>query len=452
MMGVIRDLTVGKPGRILTLFALPMLISVVFQQFYNMADNIVAGQFLGDTALDAVSISYPVTMIYTSVALGINIGVNVVVSQLFGSHQYGKMKSAVSTSLIATAALAGIMTVLGLVLCRPLLYLLNTPEHLMEPALSYLDIYTLGLLFILLYNTCTGIFTSLGDTVTPLVFLIVSSLGNVGVNILFVTSLSMYVEGLALATALCQALAAAASFGVLLLRLRRIPSDPYQRFSSRLLSSISKMAIPGICQKSFVSVGNLMIQSVVNSYAATVPGIIGGFSSATKLLYIVIYLNASVASALAGFSAQNIGAGQPARLKPGLKGAVILCLILTIPCLLFFFFFPRLSMGIFVSQESTDIINAGATYLRIVSPFVLVVVFKQLCDAILQGAGAAREFVITTFSDLALRVLLAYLLPIWMGYLGIWWAWPLGWAIGTVISVYFYRSGHWKSVHLLDAI
>ena len=434
------------------MFALPMLVSVVFQQFYNMADNIVAGQFLGDAALDAVAICYPVTMIYTSVALGINIGVNVVVSQLFGSHQHEKMKTAVSTSLLATAGLALVMTALGLLFCRPLLGLLNTPENLVEPTMSYLNIYTLGLLFILLYNTATGVFTSLGDTVTPLVFLVVSSLSNVGVNILFVTSLGMNVEGLALATILCQAVAAAASLLVLMARLRAVPSGSYEKFSPHLLSSISKMAIPGICQKSFVSVGNLMVQSVVNGFAATVPGIIGGFSSATKLLYIVVYLNASVASAVAGFSAQNIGAGHTERLRPGLRGAFILCFVMTIPSTLFFLIFPSAAMGIFVPAESVDIINAGVSYLRTVSPFIVILIFKQLYDAILQGAGAAREFIITTFSDLLLRVALAYILPVWMGYLGIWWAWPIGWLIGTAISVYYYRSGHWKSVHLLDNI
>lgn len=449
---MVRDLTVGKPGRILTMFALPMLVSVVFQQFYNMADNIVAGQFLGDAALNAVAICYPITMIYTSVALGINIGVNVVVSQLFGSHQHEKMKTAVSTSLLATAGLALVMTVLGLLFCRPLLALLNTPADLVEPTMSYLNIYTLGLLFILLYNTATGVFTSLGDTVTPLVFLVISSLSNVGVNILFVTTLGMNVEGLALATIICQAVAAAASLLVLMARLRSIPSEKYEKFSPKLLSSISKMAIPGICQKSFVSVGNLMVQSVVNSFAATVPGIIGGFSSATKLLYIVVYLNASVASAVAGFSAQNIGAGHMERLKPGLRGAFILCFAMTIPATLFFLIFPTVAMGIFVPAESVDIINAGVSYLRTVSPFIVILIFKQLYDAILQGAGAAREFIITTFSDLLLRVALAYILPIWMGYLGIWWAWPIGWIIGTAISVYYYRVGHWKDVHLLDSI
>ena len=140
------------------------------------------------------------------------------------------------------------------------------------------------------------------------------------------------------------------------------------------------------------------------------------------------------------------------RLKSGLKAGIMICLVMTIPTTLFFLLFPRVAMGIFVPAESVDIIAAGASYLTVVAPFVIVVSFKQLCDGILQGAGSAREFMVTTFSDLVLRVLFAYLFPVWMGYLGIWWAWPLGWLIGTVISVYFYCRGHWKNVHLLDNI
>ena len=449
---MVKDLTEGRPGRVLTVFALPMLISVVFQQFYNMADNIVAGQFIGDAALDAVSISYTITMLYTAVALGINVGVNVVVSQLFGAHRHEKMKSAVSTSLIATAVLAILLTAFGIFFCRPLLALLNTPENLIAPTMGYLNIYTTGLLFIFLYNTCTGIFTALGDTVTPLIFLILSSLSNVGVNLLFVTTFRMGVEGLALATVLCQAVAAAASFLVLMGRLRSIQSDPYQKFSPHLLASISKMAIPGICQKSFVSVGNLMVQSVVNSFSVTVPGIIGGFSSATKLLYFVVYLNASISSSVAGFTAQNIGAGKMDRLKGGMRGALLIELVLTIPSTLFFVFMPATAMKIFVPAESTDIIQVGVSYLQTVAPFIILVAAKQLCDGVLQGAGAARDFMVATFSDLVLRVALAYVLPVWMGHLGIWWAWPIGWAIGSGVSVWFFWSGRWKNVHLLDNI
>ena len=445
-----KDLTAGKPGRVLTLFALPMLLSVLFQQFYNMADNIIAGQFISDAALDAVSISYPITMIYLAIAHGINVGINVVVSQLFGARSMEKMKTAVSTSLIFTFVLSLSLTGLGLLFSRPLLMALNTPAALLSPALAYLNIYTGGLLFIFLYNTATGIFTALGDTVTPLIFLIISSLTNVGVNILFVTAFSMGVEGLAWATLLCQGAAAIASFSVLLFRLRKLRTGKYEPFSGQLLMTTASVAIPGVMQKSFVSVGNLLIQSVVNSFSATVPGIIGGFSSATKLLYIFVNLNGAAGSALASYTAQNIGAKHLDRVKEGLRAGYLLCLSFCIPATLFFLIAPRIAMGIFVPAESVDIIATGASYLRTVSPFLLVVALKQVCDGILQGAGSTREFTTTTLLDLAARVLLAYIFPIWMGHLGIWWAWPVGWIIGMALSVFFYRRGRWKSIQLLD--
>ena len=319
---MVKDLTQGRPGRVLALFSIPSLISVVFQQLYNMADNVVAGQFLGDDALSAVSVSYPVTMIYMAVALGINIGCSVVISQLFGAKRMERMKTAVSTSLLSTSALALSLMALGLIFCRPLLELLNTPEHIMGPTAQYLRIYTCGLLFIFLYNTCTGIFTALGDTLTPLIFLIVSSLSNIGLDIVFVVKTDMGVGGLALATLICQALAAVASFLVLLLRLRRIPSGRWELFSRPLLQTISTLAVPGIFQKSFVSVGNLLVQGLVNSYEATVPGIIGGFSSATKLIYLVVYVNSAMGSAVASFTAQNIGAGKFDRLSRGLRSGI----------------------------------------------------------------------------------------------------------------------------------
>ena len=206
-----KDLTTGRPQRVLTVFAVPMLLSVLFQQFYSMADNIIAGQFISDAALDAVSISYPITNIYLAVALGINVGISVVVSQLFGAQQMEKMKTAVSTSLLASLGISLFFTALGIAFSRPLLTILNTPAELMVPTLSYLRIYTLSLAFIFLYNTATGIFTALGDTVTPLIFLIFSSLANVGLNILLVTVFSMGVAGLAWATFICQGIAAAAS-------------------------------------------------------------------------------------------------------------------------------------------------------------------------------------------------------------------------------------------------
>ena len=447
-----KDLTTGSPHRVLTLFTVPMLISVLFQQFYNMADNIIAGQFISDAALDAVSISYPITNIYLAVALGINVGISVVVSQLFGAQQMEKMKTAVSTCMIASGAVSALFTVLGVVFAPLLLTVLNTPDVLMASTLSYLRIYTFSLPFIFLYNTATGIFTALGDTITPLIFLIFSSLSNVGLNILFVTGFGMDVAGLGWATFLCQGAAALASFAVLLWRLKKLKTGKYAVFSTQILSTTASLAIPGVLQKSFVSVGNVLIQSVINSFSATVPGIIGGFSSATKLLYLFVNLNAAVDSSVASFTAQNIGAKKFDRVKEGAKAGYLLCLTFCIPATLFFLISPQTAMGIFVPTESTDIIAAGASYLRTVSPFLALVAIKQVCDGVLHGAGAAKMFATTTFIDLIVRVALAYILPIWIGHLGIWWAWPIGWVIGMLVSVYFYRRGKWKNIHLFDNI
>jgi Na+-driven multidrug efflux pump len=197
-------------------------------------------------------------------------------------------------------------------------------------------------------------------------------------------------------------------------------------------------------------VGNILIQSVINSYAATVPGIIGGFSSATKLLYLFVNLNGAVDSALASYAAQNIGAKRFDRVKDGLKAGYLLCLAFCIPATLVFLIFPEFAMGIFVPAESTDVIAAGVSYLRTVSPFLALVAIKQVCDGILHGAGAAKMFATTTFIDLLVRVALAYILPLWIGHWGIWLAWPIGWITGMFVSVYFYRCGKWKEVHLLD--
>jgi len=447
---VTRDLTVGKPGRVLSTFALPMLISVLFQQFYNMADNIIAGQFISNAALDAVSISYPITNIYLAVALGINIGISVVISQLFGAQQMEKMKTAVSTCIIASFSISALFTILGIAFAQPILAALNTPTAIMAPTLSYLRIYTLSMVFIFLYNTATGIFSALGDTITPLIFLIFSSLANVGLNILFVTAFAMDVSGLAWATFLCQGIAAAASCMLLFVRLKKIPTGPFARFSPHILSTTATVAIPGIMQKSFVSFGNVLIQSVVNGFAAAVPGIIGGFSSATKLLYIFVNLQGAVDSAVASYAAQNIGARKLDRVKDGVKAGYLLCLTFCIPATLFFVFFPEIAMGIFVPAESTDVIAAGSSYLRTVSPFLALVAVKQVCAGVLHGAGAAKMFATTTFIDLFVRVILAYIFSHWMGPLGLWISWPFGWGVGAAVSVYFYRRGKWKDVHLLD--
>ena len=442
-----KDLTTGSPGKQLTLFAIPMLVSVIFQQFYNMADNIIAGQFLGDGPLAAVGNAYPATMIYMAVALGINIGCSVVISQYFGARNYERTKSAISTAILTTVGLALILMAAGLIFCEPLLRLLQTPEEIYGDTAVYLRIYTLGLVFIFLYNICTGTFNALGDSMTPLIFLICSSLGNVFMNLLFVNGFHMGVAGLAWATFLCQGVAAALAFFVLIKRIRGLPSSKYQIFSLELLKQEARLSIPGILQQSFISVGNLMVQGVVNSQGTI---IIGAFSAVSKINTFAVQLMLTLSNAISAFAAQNIGAKRMDRVKQGLRHGLLLSLAVSAGFTALYVICSDQLLQIFVQSTSTEIIRVGRTFLQLVPWFYCIVCVKTSVDGVLHGAGAAKAFMASTFSDLILRVGLSYILSPFMGYLGIWSSWPIGWIVGTAISLWFYLRGSWKTAFKME--
>ena len=198
-----KNLTVGRPETVLWQFCLPLFGSILFQQLYNIADSLVAGKFIGEQALAAVGNSYEVTLIFIAFAFGCNIGCSVIVSQLFGSGEYAKMKTAVSTACIFSALLCLLLMGFGMAGCSTLLTLIRTPMEVFEDSRLYLDIYIWSLPFVFFYNIATGIFSALGDSKTPFLFLAVSSISNIAVDIFFVTSLQMGVAGVALATLLC---------------------------------------------------------------------------------------------------------------------------------------------------------------------------------------------------------------------------------------------------------
>ena len=217
---MITDMTQGKPFQVLWLFTIPMLVSVMFQQFYNIVDSIVAGKFVGVDALAAVGASYPITMIFMAVATGLNIGCSVVISLYFGAREYGKMKCCVSTSLISTLGIAVFLSGCGFLFSRPLMRLMNTPQNIFSDSALYLNIYIGGLIFLFLYNICTGVFTALGDSRTPLYLLIASSLGNIVLDLVFVIVFHMGVAGVAWATFIAQGISSLLAFVTLLRRLK----------------------------------------------------------------------------------------------------------------------------------------------------------------------------------------------------------------------------------------
>lgn len=434
-----RDLTVGKPERVLWRFCLPLFGSIIFQQLYNIADSFVAGKFVGENALAAVGNSYEVTLIFIAFAFGCNIGCSVIVSQFFGAKKMREMKTAVSTTMIACAVLCALLMALGFLLCPSLLRLINTPQELMASSLLYLNIYILGLPFMFFYNVATGIFSALGDSKTPFYFLAASSLSNIAVDILFVTAFSMGVAGVAWATFLCQGVSCVLALLTVFRRLASVETaEKAPLFSWSMLGRIAVIAIPSILQQSFISVGNIVIQSVINSFGASV---MAGYSAAVKLNNLVITSLTTLGNGISNYAAQNLGAGKLERIKQGFAAGIKLVWMLCLPLVLLYWFAGRSLVYIFMNQSTGQAIDTGVQFLRIVSPFYFVISAKLVADGILRGAGAMKPFMISTFTDLLIRVTLSIVLSSFFGPAGIWASWPFGWSIAAVMSLFFFSRG-----------
>lgn len=438
-----KDLTVGKPETVLWKFCLPLFGSIIFQQLYNIADSLVAGKFIGENALAAVGNSYEVTLIFIAFAFGCNIGCSVVVSHFFGAKEYGKMKTAVWTAMISSAALCVVLMAFGMVGCDGLLWLINTPEECMADSKIYLDIYIWGLPFMFFYNIATGIFSALGDSRTPFVFLAISSTSNIAVDILFVTAFDMGVAGVAWATFLCQGCSCFLAVLVVLLRLREIKIDEaVQKFSIPILKKFVAIAVPSILQQSFISVGNIVIQGVINGFGS---GVMAGYSAAVKLNNLVITSFTTLGNGISNYTAQNIGAQKFPRVRAGFWAGIKLVWLLSVPMFLGYFFAGRWLLYLFMDEPTSIAIQNGVYFLKILSPFYFVISIKLVADGILRGSGMMKQFMIATFTDLILRVLLAVLLSkTSLGSIGIWCAWPIGWSIATILSVNYYRIGPWN--------
>ncbi|XCP85008.1 MATE family efflux transporter [Roseburia hominis] len=437
-----KDLTVGKPETVLWRFCLPLFGSIIFQQLYNIADSLVAGKFIGENALAAVGNSYEITLIFIAFAFGCNIGCSVIVSQLFGAKNYTSMKTAVYTTIIASAILCAALMLSGILGCDVLLRLIHTPQEILADSELYLDIYVWGLPFMFFYNIATGIFSALGDSRTPFLFLALSSTSNIAVDILFVTAFGMGVDGVAWATFLCQGVSCILALIVVLKRLRTIetPAKP-ALFSWSILRKIAVIAIPSILQQSFISIGNIIIQSVINSFGASV---IAGYSAAVKLNNLVITSFTTLGNGISNYTAQNLGAKKLPRIKDGFRAGLKMVWTLSVPLVLLYFLAGRFLLYLFMDNGSTAAIRTGIQFLRILSPFYFVVSAKLVADGILRGAGLMKRFMSSTFTDLILRVVLAAGLSRILGSVGIWCAWPIGWTIATTMSILFYHTGPWN--------
>lgn len=441
-MKMAKDLTVGKPSVVLWKFSIPMFISVIFQQLYSIADSVIAGKFAGEDALAAVGASYPITMIFMAIAVGSNIGCSVVIAQLFGAKSYAKMKTAVTTTLLTALGLSAILTVAGLIGSRALMIMIQTPENIFSDGALYLRIYIGGFAFVFLYNVATGVFTALGDSRTPLYFLFGSSVGNIFLDLLFVCAFHWGVAGVGWATFIAQGIACILALFTVIYKLSQIKTtDRPELFSIPMLKKIGKIAIPSILQQSFISVGNIFIQGLVNSFGSSV---IAGYSAAIKLNTFTITSITTLGNGISNFTAQNIGAGLPDRVREGFRAGLKLAIAVCIPFFAAFFLFGKQMTLLFMDESSISALDTGVEFLKIVTPFYFIISIKLIADGVLRGAGAMVQFMVSTFSDLILRVALSFLLAIPLGTTGIWLSWPIGWVLGTGLSYCFYRSGCWN--------
>lgn len=441
-----RNLTEGKPETVLRRYCIPLFASVIFQQLYNLADSFVAGRFVSEEALAAVGNSYEITLIFIAFAFGCNMGCSVIVSRLFGAGDYRRVKTAVTTTLIVGGILCLTLMGSGLLFSEKLLQLIRTPEEILYPSSLYLNIYIRSLPFVFYYNIATGIFSAMGDSVTPFRFLVCSSLANIAMDILFTTRLShLFVHGVAAvawATFLCQGLSCILALIFVFRRFRSmVGSEKAPLFDAALLRDISAVAVPSMLQQGLISVGNIVLQSTVNGFGTAV---VAGYAASVKLNNLLVTALTTLGNGISAYTAQNLGAGNRERVRQGHRAGIKLVCVLCIPVTLLYFFLPRQLMQIFLDNPSEAALRSGALFLKTVSPFYCMLALKLVTDGVLRGAEHMKEFTADTFIGLFLRIFLARTLSATaLGVAGLWLAWPLGWMGATISALLFYRRGEW---------
>lgn len=431
------DLTKGKTSKVLLKFTMPLFVSVIFQQLYSIADSLIAGRYVGEDALAAVGASYPITNIFNAVAIGCNIGCSVVISQFFGAKEYKKVKTATSTSLVATTVLGAVLTVLGIAFAPALMRAVSTPQNIFDDSALYLKIYLGGFIFLFIYNISNAVFTSLGDSKTPLYFLIFSSVFNIVLDYILVVYFYMGVSGVAWATFIAQGIAGVLSLLTLLKHLKSLKTDEKPAFFSfPILKKITIISIPSVLQQSFVSIGNVFIQKLINGFGSSV---VAGYSAAIKLNTFALNSLCTFGNGVSSFTAQNLGAGKHNRIKEGMKYGSLMVLVTGLIFAVLFLTLNAQFINVFMEGEgSTLALTSGTSFLKIVAPFYCFIGVKLVGDGVLRGTGTMKLFMVATFTDLILRVILAFAFaPVW-GYKGIWYSWPIGWTVATVLSLIFY--------------
>ena len=445
-----QNMITGKPARTLIAFVLPMILGNLFQQFYSLADSIIVGRTLGQDALAAVGSTAAIVMVYVAIANGLAIGCSVVISQLFGSGDYVKMKTSFNTAFMTFIGLSVLALIIGFSTGNAIVSLTGIPENIVADAKSYYYIYALGFPGLFFYNVSNSGFNALGKSRMPLFFLIISSVLNIGLDLLFILVFHWGVAGAAIATTISQYLAAIVAFISLLHYIKKHfkTEQKPKLFDSRILKTIAKVGVPSMITSSVVSIGFVALQSLVNSFGTDA---MAAYAAAVKIDGIAIVPMVQIGNATSTFTAQNIGAGQVERVPKGYHVSILMNAVICAVFGVVLFFLGGAFVGLFMDAEtSANAIRIGSEYLRIVGSFYFVMGIMNATSGVLRGAGDATFAMISTLCNFLSRVAFSYIFVAITGNINmIWWSNLVGWGIGFLISYIRYRGGKWKKKSLV---
>src|SRR5512133_2895607 len=438
-----QDLTTGKEGKLIFQFAAPMLLENIFQQLFSVVDSIVVGNFIGKEALAAVGASFPVIFIMVSLIIGLVMGTTVVISQYFGAGDFARVKRAIDTMYIYSAIAGVILTIIGLIIAEPLLKLLGLPENILPQASQYLRIYLSGMIIFFGYNGTSAVLRGLGDSKTPLYFLIIATVANIILVLLFVAVFKWGIAGAAYATLISNAIA----FGLAIYWLNKTHkliriSIRGLHFDREIFRQSIRIGLPTGIQQTLVAIGGLALLGIVNKFGTNV---IAGYSVASRLDSMALIPAMSFSQALSTFVGQNIGANKPERIRAGLISTLKMSGIVTVATSLFIILAGHLLMSLFT--KDIEVIRVGDQYLTIVCSFYLLFTLMFIYNGVLRGAG--DTLIPMFFSLLSLwiiRIAVAWFLSERIGTTGIWWSIPAGWAVGLMLSYFYYKTGRWKKM------
>ncbi len=436
-----RDLTVGNEARLIFNFAVPLVFGNLFQQLYHVVDSIIVGNYLGKEALAAVGASSPIFYALIAFIIGIGSGATVVISQYFGAKDLAKVKRAIDTIFIFLFVASIVTTAIGITFSEEIFRFLHVEEAVIPMATQYFNVFMIGMVAFFGFSATSSVLRGLGDSLTPLVFMIIATVINIGLDILFIVQFNWGIEGVAWATVIAQGIAFIAG-AIYLTHRHQIISFRVTEFTfdRAIFKQSIKIGLPTGFQQTFVALGLMALIRIVNNFDTNV---LAAFSVASRIDALAAMPSLNLASALAAFVGQNLGAGKIERIRKGLRATLMMSWCISLVVMTGVICFGQHIMAVFI--QDAEVIRHGTNYLIIVSSFYMVFSTMFVMHGILRGAGDTLiPMFITLFSLWIIRIPFAVFLSERFGVNGIWWAIPIGWSMGLIGSILYYLSGRWK--------